>query len=272
VTDSPGDLEERIARIETLRAERAKFDAEAKKCDMDRRPWRLPTTWLVMVGAVAGLGSAAFQWQLSRLTAERSSVQVEKGQLDLDKIRFDLDKTAGALDATRAALLEASNDLQVARRTFAAVADNYDPSDPDSPQSKAVLVDLKNAESHALRAAENARDVAAAPVGLDAFFDPSSLFDRLESAALDGVVWMSNGAYGGRTVRMRDGTLVGRVESVVEQEGMLWIVVLIDDSLGMGAGSVRIPLDGRAVRSGGLEDDTLVVTWDRDKLQKAWTR
>jgi chromosome segregation ATPase len=98
-------------RIAHLEAEREKFLAEAEKARYEQRAFRNPQTWILILGAIAGFGTAAFKWLESGLASERSALAVERAELSLQEKTRDLTGKESELQEVRQRLTRAAQDL-----------------------------------------------------------------------------------------------------------------------------------------------------------------
>src|SRR5262245_33358185 len=89
--------EEARARIAELHAskiraiaEARKARAEGRKAEFERLPWKQPTTYLLLLGGVVGIVSAAVQWQradlVSQIAAREADLAAERAGFAKDKL------------------------------------------------------------------------------------------------------------------------------------------------------------------------------------------
>jgi hypothetical protein len=124
---SDRDLKRREAeaRIASLDADAARSRAEAARADRDRpaAAWRNPQSWVLLFAAIAGFGTAAFQWSRSEISSQRAGVQKERAELDRDKAAAEADSLRAQcaslseqLTATTNQIVEASKAAAAARK------------------------------------------------------------------------------------------------------------------------------------------------------------
>jgi hypothetical protein len=160
------EADEARARIDQLRAQEAKALAEADKARFERHPWRLPATWMLLIGAIGGLGTAGFQWQKSQVVAERAALNADKAQYQLEQRQQALAEASVELDQKLLALAEAEagfaklqGELAAAQGSLVAAQTQVAALSATAADKAKVIADLEAAATRAGKA-ESAADSA----------------------------------------------------------------------------------------------------------------